>query len=95
MEKLVAASCVEAGTAIAVTRTPTAGVPAEVLRVRTARIDLADLQGDILRAHGNSYDRTSYLFVAVSDERAPDAIDPDLTSEISIGFCFLQRASDL
>jgi deferrochelatase/peroxidase EfeB len=35
----------------------------------TARLDLADLQGDILRAHGNSYDRTSYLFVAVGDAR--------------------------
>lgn len=33
----------------------------------TARIDLADLQGDILRAHGNSYDRTSYVFVEVPD----------------------------
>jgi Dyp-type peroxidase family len=35
----------------------------------TARLDLADIQGDILRAHGNSYDRTSYLFVAVDDAR--------------------------
>jgi Dyp-type peroxidase family len=33
----------------------------------SARIDFADIQGDILRAHGNSYDRTSYLFVAVDD----------------------------
>jgi Dyp-type peroxidase family len=27
------------------------------------KIDLADLQGDILRAYGNDYDRTSYVFV--------------------------------
>jgi Dyp-type peroxidase family len=33
----------------------------------TARIDFADIQGDILRAHGNSYDRTSYLFLGVDD----------------------------
>jgi Dyp-type peroxidase family len=30
-------------------------------------IDLADIQGDILRAYGNSYDRTSYVFVGVGD----------------------------
>ena len=33
----------------------------------TERLDFADIQGDILRAHGNSYDRTSYLFVGVGD----------------------------
>ncbi len=30
---------------------------------RSPRIDLADLQGDILRAYGNDYDHTSYAFV--------------------------------
>jgi Dyp-type peroxidase family len=30
-------------------------------------IDFADIQGDILRAYGNRYDRTSYIFVSVSD----------------------------
>jgi len=30
-------------------------------------IDYADIQGDILRAYGNRYDRTSYVFVAVGD----------------------------
>lgn len=31
----------------------------------TARIDLADIQGDILRAYGNDYDNTSYAFVKI------------------------------
>jgi Dyp-type peroxidase family len=30
-------------------------------------LDLSDIQGDILRAYGNSYDRTSYLFVRIED----------------------------
>jgi Dyp-type peroxidase family len=30
-------------------------------------IDLADIQGDILRAYGNRYDRTSYIFVGIDD----------------------------
>ena len=30
-------------------------------------IDFADIQGDILHAYGNAYDRTSYLFVRVDD----------------------------
>lgn len=29
--------------------------------------DLADIQGDILRAYGNAYKRTSYVFVSVDD----------------------------
>jgi len=49
----------------------------------TARIDFADLQGDILRAHGNSYDRTSYLFVGVADERAGRAWLSDLIPRIT------------
>ncbi len=31
----------------------------------TPRIDLGDLQGDILRAYGNAYDHTSYAFVHI------------------------------
>lgn len=30
-------------------------------------LDLADIQGDILRAYGNRYSRTSYLFIGVDD----------------------------
>lgn len=30
-------------------------------------LDLSDIQGDILRAYGNSYDCTSYLFVGIAD----------------------------
>jgi len=30
-------------------------------------IDLADMQGDILRAYGNRFDRTTYVFVGVGD----------------------------
>ena len=31
----------------------------------TVRLDLGDIQGDILRAYGNDYDCTSYAFVAI------------------------------
>jgi Dyp-type peroxidase family len=34
----------------------------------TTRIDFADIQGDLLRAHGNRYRRTSYLFLAIGDD---------------------------
>lgn len=34
------------------------------------RLDLADVQGDILRAYGNDYDCTSYVFVRVGDAAA-------------------------
>jgi Dyp-type peroxidase family len=30
-------------------------------------LDLGDIQGDILRAHGNAYERTSYVFVGIDD----------------------------
>ncbi len=33
-------------------------------------LDLADIQGDILRAYGGSYDCTSYAFVRISGEQA-------------------------
>ena len=33
----------------------------------TSALDLADIQGDILRAYGNRYSRTSYLFIGVAD----------------------------
>ncbi|MGZ4268715.1 MAG: Dyp-type peroxidase [Solirubrobacteraceae bacterium] len=32
-----------------------------------APIDLADIQGDVLRAHGSRYTRTSYVFVGIGD----------------------------
>jgi Dyp-type peroxidase family len=35
--------------------------------VAAAALDLADIQGDILRAHGNRYRRTTYLFLRVDD----------------------------
>jgi Dyp-type peroxidase family len=31
----------------------------------TVRLDLGDIQGDILRAYGNDYDRTTYAFVRI------------------------------
>ena len=33
-------------------------------------LDLADIQGDILRAYGNAYDCTSYVFVRIDDPQA-------------------------
>jgi len=35
--------------------------------VSPAALELSDIQGDILRAYGNAYDRTSYLFLRVDD----------------------------
>ncbi len=35
-----------------------------------AELDVAEIQGDILRAYGNSYDCTSYAFVRISGEPA-------------------------
>jgi Dyp-type peroxidase family len=32
-----------------------------------AQLELSDIQGDILRAYGNDYERTSYLFVGIGD----------------------------
>jgi Dyp-type peroxidase family len=37
------------------------------MTVAAAALDLADIQGDILRAHGNRYRRTTYLFLRVDD----------------------------
>ena len=34
---------------------------------RRTTIDYADIQGDILRAYGNDYDRTSYMLVHIAD----------------------------
>ena len=31
----------------------------------TVRMDLGDIQGDILRAYGNDYDCTTYAFVTI------------------------------
>jgi Dyp-type peroxidase family len=36
----------------------------------SVELDLADIQGDILRAYGNSYDCTSYAFVRIDGEPA-------------------------
>ena len=36
----------------------------------TVQLDLADIQGDILRAYGNAYDCTSYAFVHITGEPA-------------------------
>ena len=36
----------------------------------TSALDLADIQGDILRAYGNSYDNTSYAFVRMECQPA-------------------------
>lgn len=33
----------------------------------TASLELANIQGDVLRAYGNAYDRTSYLFARIDD----------------------------
>ena len=49
------------------TRAAAAGVPRPSSagdRERAAPLDLADVQGDILRAYGNDYACTSYVFVA-------------------------------
>jgi Dyp-type peroxidase family len=40
------------------------------MTVAGASIDLADLQGDIVRAYGNAYARTTYLFFRVDDAQA-------------------------
>lgn len=49
-----------------------------------APIDFGDIQGDILRAYGNRYDRTSYVFVRVGDPAAGRAwltrLLPEVTS---------------
>ena len=42
------------------------GVSRGVRIVSTVELDLADIQGDILRAYGNSYDCTSYAFVQIT-----------------------------
>ena len=41
-----------------------------------ANMDLADIQGDILRAYGNDYDCTSYVFVNIDAARAGRAWSP-------------------
>ena len=34
------------------------------------RIELADLQGDIVRAYGNAYAHTTYVFVGIDDAQS-------------------------
>lgn len=46
-------------------------------------VDLADVQGDILRAYGNSYDRTSYVFVRVDDSERGRAWLGGLVDEVT------------
>src|SRR3954452_13722306 len=36
-------------------------------QMATTTLDRADIQGDVLRAYGNDYDRTTYVFVRVDD----------------------------
>jgi Dyp-type peroxidase family len=45
-------------------------------------VDYADIQGDILRAYGNSYDRTSYLFVQIADAAGGRAWLGELITEV-------------
>ena len=40
------------------------------MTVAGVSIDLADIQGDILRAYGNAYDHTAYVFFRVDDAGA-------------------------
>ena len=40
------------------------------MRPRAPQLELADIQGDILRAYGNAYDCTSYAFVRIECEPA-------------------------
>ena len=40
------------------------------MTVAGVSIDLADLQGDILRAYGNAYAHTAYVFFRVDDSGA-------------------------
>jgi Dyp-type peroxidase family len=46
-------------------------------------IDHADLQGDILRAYGNRFDRTSYLFVGVGEPERGQACLRGLLDEVT------------
>ncbi len=48
-----------------------------------ARIDYADIQGDILRAYGNAYDRTSYLFAHLQDPAGARAWLGDLVAQVT------------
>jgi Dyp-type peroxidase family len=46
-------------------------------------LDLADIQGDILRAYGNDYDCTTYLFIAVASPESGRAWLRELAGEVS------------
>src|SRR5687767_6211184 len=48
-----------------------------------APIDRADIQGDILRAYGNRYDRTSHVFVGVGDPAAGRAWLTGLVEDVT------------
>ncbi|MCA1690184.1 MAG: hypothetical protein LC720_07065, partial [Actinobacteria bacterium] len=52
-----------------------------------SEIDLADLQGDILRAYGNDYDCTAYAFVHIEGPADPArawlaGLIPDVTTAV-------------
>jgi Dyp-type peroxidase family len=47
------------------------------------RLDLADIQGDILRAYGNDYDRTSYLFAHLADAAGGRAWLSELVEQVT------------
>jgi Dyp-type peroxidase family len=46
-------------------------------------IDYADIQGDILRAYGNRFDRTSYVFVGVGEPKHGQAWLRDLVGTVT------------
>jgi Dyp-type peroxidase family len=46
-------------------------------------LDLADIQGDILRAYGNSYDCTSYFFVRIDDAESGRAWLGDAAAHVT------------
>lgn len=49
----------------------------------TGTVDLADLQGDVLRAYGNDYACTSYLFLTVTDAAAARAWLQPLVEQVT------------
>jgi Dyp-type peroxidase family len=46
-------------------------------------LELSDIQGDILRAYGNAYDCTSYVFVRIDDAAAGRAWLADATAHVT------------
>ncbi len=46
-------------------------------------LELEDIQGDIVRAYGNAYDCTTYVFVELSGVRAGRAWLKELAAQVS------------